>query len=52
MLDALRVHPGRLDTDADRAEKRFHDLVPLATDAGQFLAGTCQEDPRYGRCWI
>lgn len=44
MLNTLRIHPRRLYADADRAEKQFHDLMPLATDARQFLAGTRQEN--------
>ena len=44
MLDALSVDPRRLDADADRAEKRLDDLVPLAADARQYLPCVREKD--------
>ncbi len=44
MFDALRIDPGSLHADADREKERFHDLVPLSTDACKVSACVRQKD--------
>lgn len=48
VFNALCIDPRRLGADADRAEKRFDDLVPLAAEARQLPAAFGKEDSTVG----
>lgn len=48
VFNALCIDPRRLGADADRAEKRFNDLVALAAEARQFPTAFGEEDSAVG----